>query len=208
MTVAGQSTCHHGVRCRSSMSGGDHRGGPLRLPAGSRQGCAGVLSRSEVNGMPGRSSSVQQVGHRASADRRRSRPARSRARGSGRRSSLVRSRRGGGDRAGDHVDGAPEVVLVVGVAGGAVGDDQCGLARPAGPPGALGVVGRASEGRCAGRRRSGSAMSTPSSIVGEQYSSGRSPLRKASSRSSRSAAGTWAVCSRACMPASSGAMSR
>ena len=52
---------------------------------------------------------------------------------------------GRGDRPADHVGGPPEVVLVVGVAGGAVGDDERGLPGPSGAAGALSVVG--------GRRR-------------------------------------------------------
>ena len=47
-----------------------------------------------------------------------------------------------GDRSGDHVLAAREVVGVVGVAGGTVGQHHCGLAGPARAPGSLGVVGR------------------------------------------------------------------
>ena len=46
------------------------------------------------------------------------------------------------DRAGDHVARAAEPVAVVGVAGGAVGQDQRLLAAATGAAGALGVVGR------------------------------------------------------------------
>ena len=49
---------------------------------------------------------------------------------------------GRGDRSADHLGRAAEVVLVVGVAGGAVGDDQRGLPGPARPAGPLRVVGR------------------------------------------------------------------
>lgn len=51
-------------------------------------------------------------------------------------------------------------------------------------------------------------MSIPSSIVGEQYSTGSRPPRNASSRSSRSRVGTWAVCSRAASPWSLAAVVR
>ena len=48
---------------------------------------------------------------------------------------------GRGDRSADHVRRAPEVVLVVGVAGRAVGDHEGRLAGAPGPAGPLGVVG-------------------------------------------------------------------
>ena len=51
----------------------------------------------------------------------------------------VEARRG--DDAGDHLVGVAEVVLVVAVAGGAVGGDQGGLAGPSRAAGALRVVG-------------------------------------------------------------------
>ena len=51
-------------------------------------------------------------------------------------------------------------------------------------------------------------MSTPSSMVGEQHSTARSPLPNASSRSMRFSAVTWPVCSPASMPAKAIARSR
>ena len=56
------------------------------------------------------------------------------------RSSLSRSRRGGVTTPGDHLAGVAEVVLVVAVAGGAVGGDQGGLPGSARAAGALRVV--------------------------------------------------------------------
>ena len=58
------------------------------------------------------------------------------------RSSLARSSRGGATLPPTICVGPPEVVLVVGVAGRAVGDDQRGLPGTAGSPGALRVVRR------------------------------------------------------------------
>ena len=49
---------------------------------------------------------------------------------------------GRGDRSADHIGRAPEVVLVVGVAGRAVGDHQRGLPGASGAAGPLRVVGR------------------------------------------------------------------
>ena len=66
-------------------------------------------------------------------------------------------------------------------------------------PGAAGCAGRswrAWAARCAWLTALSSAMSTPSSIVGEQNRTGSAPAaERLSSRSSRSVAGTWAVCS-------------
>ena len=51
-------------------------------------------------------------------------------------------------------------------------------------------------------------MSTPSSIVGEQNRTGSFPSLNSCSRSSRTSAGTCAVCSRASIPCPSRATSR
>ena len=50
-------------------------------------------------------------------------------------------------------------------------------------------------------------MSTPSSMVGEQYRTGSLASLKDFSRSWRTAASTWAVCSRASKPISALAVS-
>jgi len=49
---------------------------------------------------------------------------------------------GSGHRAGDHFPGVPEVVRVVSVSGGAVGDHQSGLTGTSRPTGPLRVVRR------------------------------------------------------------------
>ena len=61
---------------------------------------------------------------------------------------------GRGDRSADHIGRAPEVVLVVGVAGRAVGDDQRRLPGSAGAARPAGRSWPGSAARCAARRRS------------------------------------------------------
>ena len=116
------------------------------------------------------------------------------------RSSLARSSRGGVTAPGDHQVRAAEEILVVRAARGAVGEDQGRLSAPAGPAAPLGVVAGVG-GTFRMLTTLSSAISTPSSIVGEQYSTGSSPVAEpllALAAAPRT--GTWAVCSRASKP--------
>ncbi len=195
-TSSSQRSVYQSASARSRSRRGTRPAAALRARlrasgVGSRRVTAG--SRASVGSSPDRSRTSASERPRLLVGLARARSAWTWVRT---RSSLARSSRGGPDLARDHQLGPPEEVLVVRAAGGAVGEDERGLAAAAGAAGALGVVGR--------RRRHvahvddvelGDVDAELHRRRAEQDRQARRRGRR-SSRSSRSLGGTWAVCSR------------